>query len=220
MVGRMGKATNWPDDIEEQRSLDERQSMWGEIPGKVVSYDAKAQTATVKPLFKPMHNGKPVEMPELYEVPVRMQRAGKGAMTFPVAAGDKVTLRPQMRSMENYHEKDEGNASDARSFSVADMEAHIAGGESLKDPIKNYDDKNVHMRFDEEGKFGIRGSKEGKVKIEGSQGNIYELIAQFMELVASDELMINYGSSAGTGHRLYNRAPLMAIAAKIRAMAL
>lgn len=220
MVGRMGKATNWPDDVEGQRTLNERQSMWGEIPGKVVSYDAKTQTATVKPLFKPMHNGKPVEMPELYEVPVRMTRAGKGAMTFPVAKDDYVTLRPQMRSTDNYHENEDGAANDARSFHVSNMEAHLSGGESLKNPIKNFDDKNVHMRFDEEGKFGIRGSAEGKVKIEGKEGNIYELIAQFMELVASDELLIKYGSSAGTGHALYNRAPLMAIAAKIRAMAL
>ena len=41
-----------------------------------------------------------------------------------------------------------------------------------------------------------------------------------MELVASDQLQINYGSSAGSGHQLQNRAALMEIAGKIRAMAL
>ncbi len=48
----------------------------------------------------------------------------------------------------------------------------------------------------------------------------YDIIATFMELVASDELQINYGSSAGTGHALQNRTQLMDLAAKVRAMAL
>lgn len=191
MVGRMGKATNWPDDVDEQRTLDERQSMWGEIPGKIVSFDAKAQTATVKPLFKPRHNGQAVEMPELYEVPVRMQRAGKGAMTFPVGADDYVTLRPQMRSGDNYHTEEKGEANDARSFSVADMEAHIAGGESLKNPIKNYDAANTHVRFDEEGKYGIRGSADGKFKMEGTQGELMDLAAQVSHYCAECNTLLS-----------------------------
>jgi hypothetical protein len=218
--GRLGKTTNGPDDVVGQQTLDERQSTWGEIPGKVVDFDPATQTATIQPLYKPRHNGKAVDMPQLYEVPVRMARAGKGGMTYPVAAGDYVTLRPQMRSGENYHSEEKGESSDARSFSVSDMEAHLEGGESLKNPIKNFDASNVHVRFDEEGNYGIRGSSSGKIKIEGSEGNIYAIIAEFMELVASDELMISYGSSAGSGHALKNRGQLMALAAKIRAMAL
>jgi hypothetical protein len=194
--------------------------MWGEIPGKVVSFDSAKQTATIQPLHKPRHNGKAIDMPELYEVPIRFTRAGGGAVTYPIKAGDFVTLRPQMRSSENYHSKDDGEASDARSFHISDMEAHLDGGESLQNPIKNFDSENSHIRFDEDGKFGIKGSSSGKVKIEGSEGNIYALIAEFMELVASDELQINYGSSAGTGHALKNRAALMSIAAKIKGMAL
>ena len=181
-VGRLGKSTNWPDDAAGQRVLDERQSMWGEISGKVVSFDKDTQTATVQPLYKPRHNGKAVDMPELYEVPVRMPRAGGGAMTFPVQAGDFVTLRPQMRSTENYHDKEEGDASDARSFSVADMEAHVAGGESLKNPIKNYDGKNVHMRFDEDGTHGVRGDTDGKIKVEGSQIKLQGSQGDLMDL--------------------------------------
>jgi hypothetical protein len=219
-VGRLGKVTNWPDDVHGQKVLDERQAQWGEIPGRIVAFDAAKQTATVQPLYKPRHNGKAIDMPELYDVPVRMVRAGKGGLTFPVGEGDYVTLRPQMRSTENYHDKGDGEASDARSFALADMEAHLDGGESLTNPIRNFDSANVHMRFDEDGQYGIRGSKEGKFKIDGSEGNLYEILAEFMELVASDQLMINYGSSAGTGHRLFNRSKLMELAAKVRGMAL
>lgn len=220
MVSRLGKTTNWMDDKIGQKVLEYQQSQWGEIPGKVVSFDKDKQTATIKPLYKPTFNGKAVDMPDLVEVPVRFARAGKGAVTMPVAEGDHVTLRPQMRSSEKYHDEQDGQATDARFNNLSDMEAHLDGGESLKDPIKNFDDQNLHIRANEEGTYGMRMSKEGKVKIEGSQGNIYDLIATFMELVASDQLQIAYGSSAGTGHALQNKAQLLQIAGKIRAMAL
>lgn len=218
--GYLGKQTNWPDDVEGRRAIDERNSQWGEIPGEIVSFNGATQTATIKPLFKPKFNGKPVNMPELLEVPVRFERAGNGALTYPVKPGDKVALRPQMRSSENYHTEGDGAASDARSFNLSDMEAHLAGGESLKDPIPNFDGSNVHMRFDKDGNFGIKGNEEGKFKIEGKEGNLYDLIATFMELVAADALQINYGSSAGSGHALQNKAQLLEIAAKVRGMAL
>jgi hypothetical protein len=185
MPGRLGKTTNWADDVSGQQTLDERQSTWGEIPGKIVDFDSKKQVATVQPLYKPRHNGKAVDMPELYEVPVRFQRGGNGGMTFPIQKDDFVTLRPQMRSGENYHEEEKGEASDARSFSVADMEAHVAGGESLKNPIETFDDKSTHVRFSPDGKYGMKGDKDGtikvdgqKIKLQGSQGDLMDLARQ------------------------------------------
>lgn len=218
-VGRIGKTTNSADDTIGQAITDERKAMWGEIPGEIVSFDAVAQTATIKPLYRPKFNGKPIDMPELLEVPVRMVRAGGGGVTFPVGAGDKVTLRPQMRSTENYLSDDDGTASDDRSFNISDMEAHLDGGESLTDPIKNFDNANVHVRFDDEGQFGVRGSKDGKVAIEGAEGNIYLLLARAVEIIAEHETQVTAGSSTGTySHTLAGEAA--AIAAKLRAMAL
>ncbi len=219
-TGYTGKQTNWDEDVVGNKILAAQWSQWGEIPGKIVDFDPKTQTATIKPLYKPVFNGKAIDMPELLEVPVRFTRAGGGAVTFPVREGDRVTLRPQMRSTENYHTDDDGVASDRRLFNLSDMEAFLDGGESLSDPIRNFDDKNAHVRFDPEGRHGIRGSEDGKIAIEGKEGNIYTMIAEFMELVASDKLQINYGSSAGSGHALENAAALIAIAQKIRAMAI
>ena len=219
-AGLQGKTTNWEDDIAGSRAVEERQSQWGEIPGEIVSFDAAKQTATVKPLYKPKFNGAELEMPNLIEIPVRFQRAGKGSITYPIQPGDKVLLRPQMRSTENYHTGEGEDSSDARSFALSDMEAFLDGGDSLTDPIQNFDPDNLHIRADPEGKYGIKASPEGKIRIDGSEGNIYDLIATFMELVASDQLQINYGSSAGSGHQLQNRDELMDIAAKVRAMGL
>ena len=220
MPGYLGKTTNLSREVVAQQAQSEREDQWGEIDGEIKSYDAATQTATIQPLYKPRFNGKPVDMPELLEVPVRFPRAGGGALTYPVKAGDKVTLRPKMRSSENYHTEDDGSASDSRSFSISDMEAHLDGGESLTDPIPNFDPDNVHVRADPEGNFGLRMSQDGKVKLDGAEGNIYTLLAQAIRLIGSDQLQIAYGSSEGTGHALKNRAEILEIADKLDAMAL
>lgn len=219
MVGRTGKTTNWNQDVTGSQILDERQAMWGEIPGKIVSFDPAKQTATIQPLYEPKFNGKPTKMPELLEVPVRMTRAGGGGVTFPVVAGDFVTLRPQMRSSENYLSGEGGAASDSRSFNLSDMEAFLEGGEDLNNPIENFDADNVHMRFDPAGNYGVRGSKDGKIAIEGSQGNIYSMLARLAEIVAEHETDVTAGSSTGQySHTMAGEAA--DIAAKLRAMEL
>lgn len=182
MAGYIGKTTNLDREVVGTQTQGEREDVMGEIPGKIISFDPATQTATIQPAYKPKHNGKPVDMPELLEVPVRFPRAGKGGITYPIAAGDMVTLRPQMRSSEKYHTEGTYEATDTRSMNLSDMEAFVDGGESLQDPIKNFDPANVHIRGDEDGEFGIRISKEGKLKIEGNQGNIYILYRDGLNL--------------------------------------
>lgn len=219
-VGYLGKQTNWTKDINGQQSQSTREEMWGPIDGEIVDYDAAAGTATVKPLYKPVHNGQPVDMPNLYEVPVEMPRTANAGLTFPVPAGTKVRLTPGMRSSEKYDTENDGQPPDARSFHLSDMRASLIGGDSLTDPMKNVDAENTHMRFDPEGNYGLKGSPDGKVRLDGAEGNIYDLLAQVVELLAADTLQINYGSSAGTGHELQFKAQYAEIAGKLRAMAL
>lgn len=219
MTGYIGKTTNWERDITGRRVRSERERMWGEIPGEVVSFEEETQTATIKPLYKPLHNGEPVDMPELLEVPVRFPRIGGFVFSAPVKPGNKVVLRPQMRSTENYHEDGEYTPSDRRSFSLADFEAFLDGGESLKEPIKNFNNTNLEIRS-EDGQFAMEMSENGMFRMRGAEGNWFKLIAQALRLIGSDELQIAYGSSAGTGHALANRADILAIADRLDGMSL
>lgn len=223
-IGYQGKTTNSDADVTGARVKSERESQWGEMPGKIISFDPKTQTATIQPLYKPKFNGLPTKMPELLEVPVRQALMGGVGVTVPIKPGQNVTLRPQMRSMDNYHTGGGGDdgapANDARSFHLSDMEAHVSGGESANNPVQNYDNENTHLRASADGEKGVKVGPTGKIKIDGPEGNLMDIIADFMELVANDQLDIKYGSSMGTGHAMKNKTALLALAQKVRGMSL
>lgn len=220
--GYIGKTTNRSATLAQMHTQSERESLWGEIDGEIKRFYPEKQTADIQPLHRPIHNGQEITMPMLLDVPVNFPRAGHGAITSPIVPGDRVRMRSKMRSSEKYHSDDDASMEDwTRSYHLADMEAFIDGGNSASDPIKNFDSENTHLRFDEEGRYGIRGSKDGKYMIEGCEGNIYDLVATALELIADDGLDVKTGSSAGKGiHALENRSELQKIAAKLRAMAL
>lgn len=219
--GYLGKSTNLPDDIRGAVAQAERESQWGPIDGKVTAYDHEKGTVDVQPLYKPRHNGKNIDMPELKKVPMRFPRSGSGAITHPIPVGTRVRLTPQMRSGENYHTEDDGSASDTRSFSLSDMEATLDGGDSLTDPLQNVDTENTHVRADPEGQYGIRLNKTGKIAIEGNQGNIYDLVQEAVdlcsegfELLGTEPTLVHMAEYAAIG------AQLDAIASKLAAMSL
>lgn len=218
-TGYLGKTSNSPRQMRRVQSQQQSEARMGEMPGEIVSFDPVTQTASIQPLYRPTHNGEAVDMPVLEEVPMRFSRAGGGRMTFPVRVGDKVVLRPQSRSSEEYHVDGTHEPTDRRSASLSDMEAFMDGGESLSDPIQGFDNEATHIGPDDAGEYGVRMYDDGTFKIDGSQGNVFDLLAQVVELLAADQLQINYGSSAGSGHQLQNRAQYASIAGKLRAMA-
>lgn len=217
--GYVGKKTNHPDTSVGARAQAEREDQWGNMPGRVVSFDPATQTATVQPLFKPRHNGQPVDMPQLLEVPVRFMRAGGFVITTPVKPGDKVELRPQARSSANYHTGDGGAfaPADSGSFSLSDMEAHLTGGESLAEPIPAFNNEALELRS-ADGSFKMQMTEDGKFRFVGSMGELFDVLATALEALATDQLQIAYGSSAGTGHAMANAATYAAQAAKLRGM--
>lgn len=218
MVGYLGKRTNQQRDITGQQAQSEREAMWGPIPGEIVSYDPSSQTATVQPLYKPIHNGQPVDMPQLFEVPVDLPRTASAGMTFPIPAGTRVMLSPMMRSMDNYDTDGDGAPFDGRSFHLADMRATVAGGDSVSDPLQNVDPDNTHLRFDAAGAFGLKGSPDGKFDLIGSEGSIFDLLITHVELTSEGFKKLG---TEGLSHSLrYNEIgdELAIIAGKLRDM--
>ena len=219
MAGYINKKTNDPMDVLTSATQAERDSMWGPIPGEVVSYDSVSGTATVQPLYRSIHNGVAVDMPVLYEVPIDLPRTANAGLTFPIPSGTKVMLTPQMRAIDEYEEGGFGDPYDARSFHLSNMRASIAGGDSLSAPLPNVDPENTHLRFSPDGDFGIKGSPDGKVAIDGKEGNIYDLLVQVVEILGSETTTVSSGSSAGVWP-LTHQAQFAALAAKLRGSAL
>lgn len=219
-MGYRGKTTNANRENTAVQAQAEREAQWGELTGRIVSFNPATQTASIQPDYKPIHDGKPIDMPELQEVPVRFMKSGGFVITTPIKEGDKVVLRPQMRSSEEFHAGgDYISLSDSRSMSLSDMEAFLDGGEPLSDPISNFNNTNMEIRT-ANGDFKIEMSEDGKFKIDGAQGNIYDLLAQVVELLATDELHIKNGSPTEHGHALQNKTKYAIIANKLRGMAL
>lgn len=215
-MGYRGKTTNREREVVATQAQAERETQWGEIAGVVKSFDPSKQTATVQPLYKPVHNGKAIDMPELVEVPVRFPRAGGFVITAPVKAGDKVSLRPQMRSSEKWHLDGVWEATDTRSFALSDYEAFLDGGESLTDPIPNFNNEDFEIRT-ADGSKALQFSPDGKFKMKGAEGDILKMISDALRLIGNDQLQINYGSSAGSGHAMQNKVAILDLADKIDA---
>lgn len=227
-AGYIGKTTNSAPDVQSTVARMTAEGSMGEIPGEILEFDAEKQTAKIRPLFEVAINGQVLKMPDLEEVPVRFSVAGQGALTFPVRVGDKVTLRPQMRSTDLYHTDGTTAPNDERYYNLSDMEAHLDGGDSLKDPIQSFDASRVHLRFKPDGSYGMRGNESGEVTIEiskwavnGAAGNFVDILTQVVEKLAQDGLNVKYGSSAGVGtHELQFKSDYAAFAAQLRSMVL
>lgn len=219
-AGYAGKLSKLDSDVIDGRAQAERQAIWGEIPGKVVSFDKDTQTITAQPLYRPSLNGTPTDMPELYEVPMRFARIGGFVITSPVKAGDHVTLRPQMRSSEKYHTEGTFEATDARSHSLADYEAFLDGGEPLTDAIANFNGDNFEIRS-ADGSFAMEMSEDGKFRFRGAQGDFIALLADAVELDAQG--FTKLGTESTLDHTADYTAigiQLTEIAGKLRGMTL
>jgi len=219
MSGYTGKTNARQDETMALIARSELERLFGEMAGEIVSFNAENQTAEIKPLYMPRHNGVPVQLQNLLKVPVRFDRVACGGLTYPVKAGDRVNLRPQMRSTQNYHTNGQYVASDARVMSLSDMEAYIDGGESLIDPIENFDADNSHLRFNDSGEFGLRGSPDGRMEFNLAAGDLIDTLAQVCEALAANQTIVTSGSSAGI-HQHSQQSQFQQLAQTLREMEL
>lgn len=100
------------DDFEEalRSALEAHQAkMWTGLPGKIVSYDAARQRATVQLAIKSFvkqedGSQKAVDLPLLQDVPVQFPGGGGQTMTFPIKAGDETFVTFSSRSPDSWQQ--------------------------------------------------------------------------------------------------------------------
>ena len=217
MSGHVGRYTNTVPDLVGAFTDGERADMEGPIPGRIVAFSADGKSATVRPtVSKRTWDDQPLPYPDLPDVPVSYPLSANGGMVVPLRVGDDVELTPMGRSTEAFHSGEEGGL--GRSFDLSDMVARPSSG-SLTNALENFDPENAHMRFGRDGRFGIKGSPDGKVRIDGAEGDAYAILAAAVRLLAGAQTIVSGGSSAGS-YDHDQKAAVLALADKLDAMSL
>lgn len=112
------------------------------MPGRVTSYDAASQEASVQPLFKGTRRadgGEPIveALPVINHVPVVFPGAGAYSITFPVSKGDTVLLVFAEQSLDKWLVNDGiVDPQSTRRFHISDAIA-IPGLRSFRNPIED-----------------------------------------------------------------------------------
>ncbi len=133
------------------------------MPGRVESYDAATQEASVQPLIKvALSDGKSATLPVINGVPVIWPRGGGAILSFPIQPGDTVLLVFGERSLDEWLQQGgEVAPADPRSHDLSDAVA-IPGLYPFSEPGEA-SDRDVLLRFKGS---ELRLGADGKVSLD------------------------------------------------------
>lgn len=158
----------------------ERADMFTNARGKVVSYDPKTQTATIKPMLKQAFGDQVLEAPELVDVHVRHLRVGNFILHVNLRKDDFVSLHFDQRSTEEY-DADGGTPLDnarGRMNSLSDAYA-VPGCFPVSMPAKDMPDKGTYFGLPN-GKSGFTVSDDGKWDFKQDGESFLKVLRDFM----------------------------------------
>jgi phage baseplate assembly protein gpV len=146
------------------------------MPGRVVSYDAGSQRASVQPLLKMRQpDGTEEDTPILNMVPVIWPRSGGASITLPVRSGDGCLVLFCQRSIDEF--KSSGDVTipqDPRQFDLSDAVAIMgfvsfgaAGGSEDSIELK-FGSTTINIKEDSVEVEGPSITIKGPTKIEGN----------------------------------------------------
>lgn len=138
------------------------------MPGRVMSFDATRQTATIQPLIRMMMaDGTAVDLPPLADVPVQFPEGGGFAFTFPLAAGDEGIVVIGDRCIDGWWQSGQPSAPlDYRMHDLSDG-MFIPGINSRPKVIPSMATDAVVMRkFD--GSAYVKIDKGGNIEADGT----------------------------------------------------
>jgi len=155
------------------------------VPGRIISYDAARNRATVAPILpKSLSGGGNLEAPKIVEVPVvwPSNGKGKGSFTMPLAPGDGVMLSFQQRSLEGWLNGNEAAPDDPRQFDLSDCVAHpgLSANDTVAHPtdvVLKFDKTSVTLTHDNK---AIVGNDKATVTIQEDGGIIIK--AQYIRM--------------------------------------
>lgn len=139
------------------------------IPGKVVSFDADAQTAVVRPGIKRFFRGQGWKtLPDLMDALVQFPGGGGYVLTFPLVAGDECWLVFSERAIDSWFASGgEQVPHDYRMHDLSDA-CVLPGVRSKPHAVTGFNTSGVELRsLDGTAKVQIDGSKNVRVESGG-----------------------------------------------------
>ena len=116
------------------------------MPGEIVTFDEKVQTASVKPLIKEYCRGKWESLPLLLDVPCFFPRAGGYCLTFPVKPGDEVLIIFNDMCLDSWWQSGgEQTQLETRRHDLSDAMC-ILGITSVPKAVENYSTNSMMLR--------------------------------------------------------------------------
>jgi hypothetical protein len=116
------------------------------LPGQIIKFDPATQLADIQPLLKRKVGDKLINLPVLASVPVRFLKSKAFTITFPLVAGDEVSLYFIERSIDNWlTEGGIQSPNDTRKFDLSDAYA-VPVLYSQKEILADFDPANLEIR--------------------------------------------------------------------------
>jgi len=123
------------------------------MPGKIISFDAEKQTATVQPLIKEYVRDKWESLPRLLDVPCFFPRAGGYCLTFPVKPGDEVIIMFNDMCLDSWWQSGgEQTQLEIRRHDLSDAMC-LLGITSVPKAVEDYSTNSVMLRNEDKDSY-------------------------------------------------------------------
>ncbi len=176
-------------DLQEAKT---KNTLFCHLIGKINSFDADTQTASVEILSKEIYPDQNtlqtqiVDFPLLVDVPVMIVSGSAGGIRVPTSEGDDCLVLFSDRDIDNWFESGGTNIPNTtRVHSLADGLA-IVGFRSLASAISNYDNSSTQLNYG-----STRVKLTNKVLIENSKNDLKTLLNS---LISAVENIATFGS--------------------------
>lgn len=206
MTGVFGRANrSVPADVYGNLAQQERMDIGTCLPGQCIAFDPKTGKGTIRVMYKPVFNGKAIDFPDLVEVPIDQPRTGTFAMTMGNPVGSYGMVNFTARDQDVWDETGEAaEPNTARYNSFSDGRFSPGANPSTR-AHSNYDNENMFFGTVDHVN-GFRVTPGGTIAIEGKGESLMAILSELLEALSNDTLIINYGSSKGSGHALQFQA--------------